>query len=445
MAGILFVFTVVQRPARNFHFDAQAYWSGAKAAWANLFSGLRSHAGLGQFTGGSSAVNPESATGLDSLLEVPLRLRGILSYLAYSPAALVDRFFPGVGQSAVLIENSLIIAVVGAMVLPAMARALGTRSPVVVYGCAALVWLVAARFAPYPLTDLPAAAAFLCAVLFASRRSRWGIALTGLCAAIAFNIRPAYLLPVAAVTAAVVVVHRFRALWLLPGAAVALLPQFLLNLMWGFWWVPMPPATWALARFQAEFGSYVVRYDTVLSDLPRQYYCDPHMAAAAQGGFIRTLLTNLPWSAGFLAEKFSAALAWSPATPYSDPAATENYSSLLPLSVITVCGALALIALAVRSRRGPLRGYSVTVVAALLGACATLVTSTTETRFALPVILLGILGCALLLSRGGRAMGRGWWLAAGVGTVLVVTFAVVGLGHPLQTGSENPQACAALH
>ncbi|MEU6427950.1 hypothetical protein ABZ860_18840 [Microbispora sp. NPDC046973] len=442
-AGLLFVFTVAQRPAHGFRFDAQAYWSGAKAAWANILSGgLRSHAGLESIA--SSATKDGALAGLDSLLELPLRLRGILAYLSYSPPALMDRLFPGSGEAAVLVENSLIMAVVGAVLLPAIAKALGVRGPLVTGACAALVWLVGARFAPYPLMDLPAAAAFLGAVLFAAKRSPLGIALTGLCAGIAFNIRPAYLLPLAAVTAVVAVLHRFRALWLLPGAAVALLPQFLLNVVWGFWWVPVPPATWTLARYQADLGSYVVRYDTVLSSLPRQFYCDPHMASAAGGGLLHTLIGNFPWSAVFLAEKFSAALAWSPATPYSNPTATESYSLLLPVSAVTVCGALALIALAVRCRRGPLRGYSVTVVATLIGVCATLVTSSTETRFALPVVLLGVLGCALLLSGGKRAMSRGWWIAAGAGTLLVVVFAGMGLGHPLPAGAEDPMACAIL-
>ncbi|WP_405085624.1 hypothetical protein [Microbispora sp. NBC_01389] len=445
-AGLLFLLTMARRPAREFHYDATSYWAGSKAGWEVLLhGGWATKATLTPMAAGRAG--PTGAATLDTMFEFPLRLRGVLTYLVYAPAALVDRVLPGAGAVAVLAENALILALAGAVLLPAIAWRLGARSPLVVCLCAALAWIAGAGFAPYPLMDLPAAAAFVCAVLFASARSRWAIALTGLFAGVALNIRPAYLLPLAALAAASVAVHRLRALWTLPGLTLALLPQFALNLVLNYGWLPAPPLTALLARYQAELGSYIVRYDTVLPGAPRLFYCDPLMASVSRGGPVRTLLAGLPWSPGFLAEKFSAALAWSGSTPYSAPAGVEDFGLLLPIAAVTVCGGTALVAAAVRARAGVPRGHAPTVVAAFLGAAATLVTTTTEARFALPVVLLGVAGCALLVPRalGGDArMGRGWWLAAGTVTALVVAFAVLGLRHPLSSEPTDPAACAAL-
>ncbi|MEU9830614.1 hypothetical protein AB0D67_03640 [Streptosporangium sp. NPDC048047] len=442
----LFALTVARNPARDFQGDAIRYWRGAQTGWAFLF-------GDAPATGGASTSALTTDTPV--IQHAALGLRGVLAFVVYAPAALADRLAAGSGAAAVLVENALIIAVLGAVVLPAIARTLGVRGPATICWCAAGVWLLVAPFAPYPLMDVPAAAVFLCAVLLASAGSRRCLVAAGLCAGIALNLRPAYLVPLAAVVVVIAAVRRLRGLWLLPGVAVALVPQFAVNAVGGFGWFPVPPLSGSLANFQAGLSSYIVRYDTLLAGPPQQFYCDPHMAHAFLGRAVTsvadlpfTMLTNLPWSAVFLLEKFSAALAWSPHVPYSVPPADESYSLLLPVAAITVCGTSALIAAALRRGSAGRRPEAALVAAAMLGACVTLLASAAETRFALPVVLLGIVGSALALAsiRRSRTVRPVWAVAVAAGTLVVVVSATAGLSHPLPplpVGALEIHDCAA--
>ena len=416
-AVAVFAGAAAQRPAGVFVYDAHTYWSGSSA----LFTKASVYA-VGE-----------------------LAWRGALSPLVYAPAAAVDRVFPGSGREAVLVENAAVLAVVGAVVLPLIARALGARGPLVLCTCAALTWFVGERFAPYALMDLPTAAVFLGAVSFASTRSLWGLALAGLGVGMAANLRPAYLAPAAVVLVAVAVLRRAGALPFAGGAVVALLPQVFLNAAHGAGYLPVPARTQALAAIQADVASYTVRYDTIVTGMPpQQYYCDPRMARlvdghpVGSGGQFAVLVLEHPWrSAGFLAEKLSAALAWSWNTPYGQPAGVENPNAALPLVAATVLGLAALVA-TVRRARG---GYALLVLLSALATVVSLLTSATETRFALPVVLFGVCGCAVAVvhrpSRRGLA-------AAGVVTAAVLLCAAWGLSAPLPPGQGSAHACATI-
>ncbi|MEV0128390.1 hypothetical protein AB0H83_07975 [Dactylosporangium sp. NPDC050688] len=374
--------TVAQGPAAGFVYDAARYFNGS----------------LALFTAAGTAR------------EGDLDLRGVLTAAVYAPAALAEHLAPGAGRSAVLTQNALLVAVIGALLLPAVAR---RRRPAAVWVCAPLTWLVAARFAPYPLMDLPAAAAFLTAVWLALRPpARWspagcGLA-AGVAAAVTVNLRPAYLLPLLALGGLVVATRRVRpALWSAAGAVAGSLPQMAYNLLRGDPPAPTPPGTAGLAGFQAGYASYVVRYDTIepATGAPQQFYCDPSMAAAvagdpvgSTGDLVRALLGNLPGSALFLVEKVAAALAWPASAPYSAAAGVERYALAVPVVLIVAVGIGA-------ACRTP-GARAVAVLAA--GVCASLMTSATETRFALPLVLLGVAGCALLTppARGQTAPGE---------------------------------------
>src|SRR5947209_5908688 len=129
----VFVGTAAQRPTGAFVYDASMYWSGSAA----LFTKVSTYA----------------VGGLGS--------RGALSPLVYAPAAAVDLMIPGSGRAAVLVENAAILAVVGAVVLPLIARALGARGPLVLWTCAGLTWFCGERLAPCALMDPPPGALFL--------------------------------------------------------------------------------------------------------------------------------------------------------------------------------------------------------------------------------------------------------------------------------------------
>lgn len=405
----LFAATVAQRPSGGFVYDAARYFNGSHA----LF------------------------TAADTVREGDLDFRGVLTTLPYAPAALAEHLVTGAGRYAVLAENALLVAVIGAVLLPGLAIALrGPGGPARIWVCAALTWFVAARFAPYPLMDLPAATGFLTAAWLALREGTWwSLGLAGVAAGVTLNLRPAYLLPLVALGGLVAVTGLWPAAWFAAGVLAGSLPQVVFNLVRGSGLGLTPPGTAGLVGFQAGYASYIVRYDTVTSGgPPQQFSCDPSMAAAVAGhpvdstaGLVAALARNLPGSALFLLEKVAAALAWSSPAPYSVPAGTDRYDLALPVTVIVVAGLVLA------------RSAGLTVLAA--GVAASLMTSATETRFALPLVLLGIAGCAAVRAGPGPGSRR---LAAGAAAVaLLLAAAAAGVAHPLPPGPATPAACAA--
>jgi hypothetical protein len=437
-AVVLFLLTVAQQPARNFVYDANSYWSQALA----LITG-------------------------DSSYDVGhLRFHGVLTAIVYAPAGLVELLVSGAGRVAVLVENALIIAVVGALILPRIVRGLGGQGALAGWLCVGLTWLTVARFAPYPLMDIPAAALLLGALALLALGPRpWLLAAAGVCVGAAFNVRPAYLFAALAVIIGVVALRRRRSAVFGAGVAFGLMPQVVYNLVRGSGLGATPPDTGELVSLQASYAAYIVRYDTVLDAPPQQFYCDVRMAATAAespvySGFelMRAMVARMPESLGLLVKKVCAALAWSSTTPYNAPATAERYDLAVPVVLITVGGTAALI---VAIRVLPTRGYALTVLATAAAVCVSLTASAPEARFAVPLVLLGIVGCAwavpLLFHRRRHAQpgpAAAWmdrlpdprWLllvvvAAGV---LVLAGAAWGLAEAAPPGPAAAATCATL-
>ncbi|GAA3252950.1 hypothetical protein ACFO1B_45040 [Dactylosporangium siamense] len=424
-AAALFTATVAQGPAGGFVYDAARYFNGSLALFTD--------AGVAR--------------------EGDLDFRGALTPVVYAPAALAEHLVGGAGRYAVLVENAVLVAVIGAVLLPGLGPGLaGRRGPaagwlcaVPTWLCAVLTWLVAARFAPFPLMDLPAAAAFLTAARLAlGDRTRWALPAAGVAAGVTLNLRPAYLLPLAVLGGLLAVTRRWPAAWFAAGVLAGSLPQLAVNLARGLSLSLTPPGTAGLAGFQAGYASYVVRYDTVTTGgPPQQFYCDPSLAGAvaghpvhSTGGLVGALAGNLPGSVLFLLEKVAAALAWSFSTPYSTAATAERYELAVPVVLIVAAGIGALC-------RTP-GARALAVLAA--GVCASLMTSATETRFALPLVLLGVAGCALLAPPAwdtGRRVPLRFAATVLVAAAVLGAVAAAGLAHPLPPGPATAAACAA--
>jgi len=226
-------------------------------------------------------------------------------------------------------------------------------------------------------------------------------------------------------------------------------PQTIMNLTHGVPWIPFPRDMTKLTQLQADHASYVVRFDTAAYGPerdPHQYFCDPFMAQAVGNhppGSTRELVSlylhNPSQSFVFLIEKASAAVHWPLSAPYLAPGGGGDKLFALLVTAITVVGAAALVHAQLQSG---LRSTPLTVWAALavwLGSLTTLVTPAPESRFALPLVLLGITGCGTLVRQ--RPCKR--WIA---GTVLVVVgvfaLGISGLSHPSPTGPASPATCS---
>lgn len=423
MAGVvMFLGTVTQSPA-TFVYDAATYWAGSVSL----------------------------AHGRDAYADGMLSLRGVLTSVLYLPAALASRGFgDSVGGMAVLVENSLLVSLVGVLLLPRFLRAFGPVTPRMVWVCAGLTWIILGRFAPFPLTDFWAAALMLAAVVALQRRSAVGLMGAGLLAGIAFNVRPAYLLPLLLALVVVLLHRRFAALWFGAGVVVAMVPQSILNFTQGTGWKPWPPDMLALTQVQAYNASFIVRYDTAAYGLvrdPQQHFCSPDMAQAVGNhppvstrGLGDLYLHSLPQSIIFLVEKAAAALHWPLSAPYFAPTGASDLIFALLVTTVAVLGIVSLVQ--AQSNSG-FRALPVAVWVALavwLGSLITIVTPSPETRFAMPLVLFGIAGCASLVR---RKQSIRWVVGACMAVALVFAIGMVGLSHPAPPGPESPATCAA--
>ncbi|MQA33318.1 hypothetical protein [Modestobacter roseus] len=424
--GALLVLVVhLQPPAPVFRYDATRYWGGAQA------------------------LLDERSAVVEGLLD----LRGVLTTLLYLPAAVVTRLAgDDLAGAAVLAENAVLIGLIGVVLLPALVSIWRPAGPWTVVCCAFGTAVVTGGFAPFPLTDLWAAALLLTVVAALHRQGRGWLVLAGVAAGAAVNIRPATLLPLAAVGVAVLLARRWAALWAALGATLALAPQVALNRSRGTSWLPVPPGTGGLTELQASFASYVVRYDTVVAGPdaePRLFSCSPAMVDALAGevprspaGLASAFLHHLPQSVPFAAQKVGAALHWPLSTPYLTPAPGVDVVFAVLVTAVSVAGVAALLRLSTRERGRTTLGR-VAVLLVWLGSLATLVTSATETRFALPLVLIGVAGCATVVA-GGRPQGRSaWWWVAGTVVAVAAVYAVgvAGLQHPF-AGMATPELCS---
>ena len=115
---------------------------------------------------------------------------------------------------------------------------------------AGLTWIVLVGFAPYPLTDAFATIACIAFVSLFVRGSRTALVGAGVCAGVAVNLRPTYLVTVALMVLIVVIWRRWSGVFTVAGIGIALTPQVLFNVIrsssWSLW--PVESATSSRAR-----------------------------------------------------------------------------------------------------------------------------------------------------------------------------------------------------
>ncbi|PKH37645.1 hypothetical protein CXG46_19660 [Nocardioides alpinus] len=370
--------------------------------------------------------------------------RGALTALIYLPTAVATKVGLS-GDVGVLLQNSALLAALGSFLLPSLLAAAGARSRARTVACCVLVLVVLGRFAPPGLMDIWALAAALGAVLLLARPDRWRVAAAGALLGTAINLRPAYLIPTLVVLIAWAIWVRRHSLLLAVGSLAFLLPQMILELLrpgsLQQWWT----GVLTVNEIQLAYSAWVVRYDTMPAAYPpQQFFCMPGMAAAQDGqigspvGLLSHLLASLPTSIDLMAQKTTAWLMWTWSTPYYDAAEPAISQLGVMVAILVVLGAYGWVQAA---RRGELSRSLIVVVAALaLGVLAGVVTSTPEARFAMPLVVLGMVG--VLLVRFDRMGWRSLGAVAAI-VVVVVLLGRHGLSHPAPAGFVSPEICAS--
>ena len=386
--------------------------------------------------------------------------RGTLTGVVYIPAAALTAILgPQTAQFSILLQNAVFLGWFAAFFLP---KFIAYWKPITIktrWVAAFLVWVVTAGFAPYALVDLYPAVAIVVA-LYLLRFDKWfHIFFAGVLSGAALDIRPAFLVSAILLGVVVLVWKRWKGAFFALGVFVALIPQVVVNLVTSNEWGLLPTASSSLVALQAGYASYIVRYDTFLGAAsPQQFFCSPAMANQLQGTALptstgelaSTFLANMPNSIVFSLQKIAAALQWPLASPYNVPAPGLDELFSLTITAVTTIGLLALLRLAIKSRGKWTSGLwqnwaALTVVT--LSSVITLVGAATETRFALQLVLIGVVGCLtlpLVSPREAWRSGR-WWIVTSVILVLVVSFfGYKGLSHPAAPGDATQAVCAAL-
>ncbi len=364
--------------ASGFVYDAAQYWA---ASVALVSGGNTAEAGV-------------------------LQLRGALTAIVYVPPALLSELFgPDSAAWTVLLWNSLMAAALCVGLLPRIAALISPGASAWRVWIAALAGgVIVSGFSRFALLDVWAIALALLGLYAIAVGSRWWHgALAGLALVFATNIRPAYLAPVLIATLVLLIAHPKSALWAIPGALLGLVPQIVFNLAVMDRLSLVPVQTPYLLNVQATYATFATRYDTVLEPgrYPSQFYCDPAYAVlqlddtkpTSAPGVLISVLSHLPDSIAFLSGKVAASLHWSFSTPYEHSPGPGT--SLMTLFIIAVSagGLVALIWRMVNSwaERKP-RIMALAVLGFWVGAVGTLVLSTPETRFAVPLAMIGLIG-----------------------------------------------------
>ena len=110
--------------------------------------------------------------------------------------------------------------------------------------------------------------------------------------------------------------------------------------------------------------------------------------------------------------------------------------------LVTTVSVLGVVSLLHAQSKSGFRSAPVAVWAAFvvwLGSLITIVTPSPETRFALPLVLLGIAGCSALVRWG---LGTRWTAGAVIAVVVVFAVGTLGLSHAAAPGPTSPSACA---
>ncbi len=319
-------------------------------------------------------------------------------------------------SSAAKLFNALIFALIGSVLAPQLAQ---TIWPALRWGAVRRVGLTVLLlifwngYLDYPLSDFPALAAALLALVAIARCDRPGwMLVAGLTSAAAIEMRPSYL--VLAPTLLLLVAWRWleqrgqRSQWRLRSLCVALLiagfvlialPQSLSSHRYFATWSFVPGAAAHLTSLQFTEGMRLQRYETYVGadHHPRMLYTDPSGSrlldrqhdhtVETTGEYLGLVVTHPITMAGVFVRHLVNGFDQRYSTPYVGNLDTGSQRWLrLGGFLLTFLALVRVLWAPARRRLGPARGrYAV----ALAFCCITSIPSAVEPRYFLPGYLLG--------------------------------------------------------
>lgn len=386
-----------------------------------------------------------------------LVLRGAWTPVVYSPAAAVNQIFRNgeygeVLYTAVLLQGALLVATISVFLLPTLMQIWFPRNSTSLIVCTLLGYFALKSFAPYSLMDLWAVALVLLAVCLLTRPKFANLFFAGLALGICVNIRPSYLLTVVAVAVASVAYTRFRGLIVLASLIVAQIPQLAVNIFINQRISLFPVDLRNIARQDLDSAIFVIRYDTIAYRpwaQGAQLFCDPTMTRIALNGFpsspldfIKFFLTHPVESGWFYIQKLGAVLLWPTSTPYFELNPSPRLFFGVIILLITTLGISSLVL--TRTNSSALNLPRVATIIVIVCALVGFATSHTETRYAVPLVLIGIVGIAGFVGQSIRYGFHRSNIRGGIPTAVAVAAIAVLLAMAGNLGLKNADSCPTV-
>ena len=421
-----------------------------------------------RYLGGAQGLFSE-IQGVSTNLQMAggLHLRGVYTPFVYLPAVALGSLFDDPTRVFLFIrcQNAILLSLLGVWLIPRLVRDRDDRSVLALVVSGLLVVLLFARFVPYALMDLPALFLIILSLVFVKQsfegRPWVWLVVSGLSAGIAFNLRPAYLLPIVAISIWVLFMQRARALGFVGALIGSLLPQYWLNRMIFDQGGLLPVSSSNLSGAQSGWAAYVVRYDTLREPGEGGYmFCAPQLASKVAslsnddraiqgpGDLLIFLVTNLPQTILFVLQKISLNLWWPVSAPYYESdGALDVISGILCVAVFVV-GCYGLFRLSRNADLSYKRRFAALLIVILALLLATIISSAAETRFSLPVLVLAVSGTVTLVKsgvavpEGGIGKNAGTYSLLLFGIVLVSALAITAETYPVDLSeAPTPEAC----
>lgn len=370
-----------------------------------------------------------------SLLNLGNPVRGYGLGLVYGCLRAVADLFGAHGAASTVVKafNAVLLAAIGTLLGPRLAQLTWPHvrfGPVRRFALFALLLILWRGYLNFPLSDFPALVMALLALVAVARDSPLHLLAGGVCAGVAIDMRPAYILLAPAVLVLALVRRpeadetwsspRRRILGLLMvvlGIAIISLPQSLISHRQFDTWSPLPGAAAGLTSFQLTAGLELQRYETYVGRAqrsPQIRYLDPHTSAivAALGrdgvvngyaDYVGIIVEHPVTMAGVFVRHVVNGMDQRYSTPYVEELDTGQQRPMRMTSLLLAfVGLLRLVWPAARRGLGPARWrYPVS----LLLTCVPSLPSAIETRFLLPAYVL----CGVL------ALAPGWPARLGLG------------------------------
>ena len=375
--------TCLQRPAPYQVWDARLYLDGALAL--------------------VSRTDVYKAGGL--------HFRGSWTPIFYSPAIALQQIL-GLGDSerminlAVLLQGALLVASVSVFLIPSVMKIFFPSNLASLYVSAFLGWIVMRKFALYSLMDIWAIALILLAICLLKYRTTLPLGVAGILLGVCSNIRPSYLPVVVVLLVVAFFYFHYRGLVLFAGFIVAQFPQVIVNWLINRRLSLFPIELTSVGEHEFAGSLLYVRYDAIGYPVAQGplFFCDPAMVKAALDDmpksvfeYLKVLMSHPVSGTWFILEKIGAALYWPASAPFFEQKRIIDDLFGLTILLITIIGIGSLVL--IRPQTASFAFSKLSCFLVVTWTLFGLFLNHVETRYALPLVIFGIVGVGGLLGQ----------------------------------------------